>query len=377
MQRRTRNVFYALVIVLALIIAGWAFYGIIARRALAPQSRGDEEGSMVFDNRQRTFLLHLPPNYDGRTELPLVIVMHGGGGNAKSAERMTGFSPKSDREGFIVVYPEGTGRFTGTLLTWNSGNCCGYALDNNVNDVRFIRALLEKLQKELKVDSSRIFATGISNGGMMSYWLGCELADMVAAIAPVAGALNVENCSPSQPLSLIAFHGTADQNVLYDGGEPKKRADPRPRIDKSVSYAISFWVQNDRCTTVPQREEKSSIVIDMYTGCLNGSSVALYTILGGGHAWPGGDRLSPILDEPTHEVSATDVIWDFFVKHPKQSSNPSETDNYLSQPYEIPPRDFGLFKSFVGLGWELRSPTPNITLRAKNSVLLTSNMHES
>ncbi len=217
----------------------------------------------------------------------------------------------------------------------------------------------------------------------MSYRLGCELADKIAAIAPVAGALNIENCTPPQPLSLIAFHGTADQNVLYDGGEPKKRADPRPRIDKSVSYAISFWVQNDRCTTVPQREEKSSIVIDTYNGCLNGSGVTLYTILGGGHAWPGGDRLSPILDEPTYEVSATDVMWDFFLKHPKQASSPTQTDNHLSQPYEILPRDFGcipgcgVFKSSASLGWERRSPPSNIILRTENRMLLTSNMHES
>src|SRR5208282_2572641 len=176
---------------------------------------GDHVLALTVGQQGRTYLLHLPPVYDGKRLLPLVIVLHGGGGNAPGAVRMTGFSEKADKGGFVVVYPNGSGRLKTRLLTWNSGNCCGYALDNNVDDVGFIRALIDELVKTRSIDPKRVYATGMSNGGMMTYRLGCELSDKIAAIAPVAGALSVENCQPTNPVSVIIFHGTADEHVLY------------------------------------------------------------------------------------------------------------------------------------------------------------------
>jgi len=278
---------------------------------------GDHVLSLSVGGRERTYLLHLPPVYDGRHLLPLVIVLHGGGGNAPGAVRMTGFSPKADKEGFVVVYPNGSGRLKTRLLTWNSGNCCGYALDNEVDDVGFIRALIEELVKTRSIDPTRVYATGMSNGGMMTYRLGCELADKLAAIAPVAGALNVENCAPANPVSVIIFHGTADEHVLYGGGEPIRKVDIHRRVDKSVSYAVSFWVKQDGCAATPQRSEKGNIRTEIYSGGKGGTEVAVYTVNGGGHAWPGGEAYL-LGAEPTKEISATDLIWDFFVRHPKK-----------------------------------------------------------
>jgi polyhydroxybutyrate depolymerase len=278
---------------------------------------GDHVLSLSVGGRERTYLLHLPPTYEGTHLLPLVIVLHGGGGNAPGAVQMTGFSQKADKEGFVVVYPNGSGRLKTRLLTWNSGNCCGYALDNDVDDVGFIRALIDELVKTRSIDPKRVYATGMSNGGMMTYRLGCELSDKLAAIAPVAGALNLESCAPATPVSVIIFHGTADEHVLYNGGEPIRKADVHRRVDKPVSSAVSFWATHDGCAATPQRSEKGNIRTEIYGGGKDGSEVALYTVNGGGHAWPGGEAYL-LGAEPTREISATDLMWDFFVRHPKK-----------------------------------------------------------
>jgi len=298
-------------------------FGIVVLSFLAMRSQGDELKagdhvlSLTAGGRERIYLLHLPPAYDGKRPLPLVIVLHGGGGNAPSAVQMTGFSEKADKEGFVVVYPNGSGRLKNRLLTWKSGNCCGYALDNNVDDVGFIRALIDELEKTRAIDPKRVYITGMSNGGMMTYRLACELSDKIAAAAPVAGALNLDNCHPAHPVSMIIFHGTADEHVLYDGGEPLKRVDTHRRVDKSVSFAVNFWVKQDGCSETPQREEKGNIRTEVYRGGKDGAEVTLYTVKGGRHAWPGGEAYV-LGSEPTREISATDLMWEFFAGHPKK-----------------------------------------------------------
>jgi polyhydroxybutyrate depolymerase len=278
---------------------------------------GDNEGSLSFGGRDRGYLLHLPPAYDGKRPLPLVIALHGGGGHGKNASAMSGLSALADKAGVAVVYPNGTGRFEERLLTWNSGNCCGYALDNKIDDVGFLRALLDELGPKLPVDAKRVYATGISNGGMMSYRLACELADRVAGIAPVAGALNVPDCRPSQPVSVIAFHGTADEHVLYEGGAPRKRADPHPREDRSFADAVAFWKVKNRCEGPPRREEKGEVTREEYAGCEGGAAVVAYTIKGGGHSWPGGVKGHAGGDEPSGALSASELMLRFFLEHPR------------------------------------------------------------
>ena len=132
----------------------------------------------------------------------------------------------------------------------------------------------------------------------------------------MAGALNLENCRPVRPVSVIIFHGTGDDHVMYDGGVPRKRVDPHIRVDKSVAYAVSFWVQRDECSDAPEWVEKGNIRSEIYRGGREGTEVAVYTVKGGGHAWPGGE--SYLLGaEPTKDISATDLMWEFFVRHPK------------------------------------------------------------
>ena len=278
---------------------------------------GDYRAALNWDRRERTFFVHLPPSINAQKKFPLVIVLHGGGGSAEGTMKQTGMSAKADQENFIAVYPNGTGRNDDKLLTWNSGNCCGYALDNKIDDAGFLRALIAQLVKDYPIDSKKIFATGISNGGMMSYRLACEASDLVAAIAPVAGALN-NACNPANPVSVVAFHGTADENVLYNGGAPKKQADPHPRVDKSVAYAMNFWSSRNNCSAVPQRVENGNAVRDEYSGCVGNTSVVLYTLKGGGHSWPGGERMAIFLDPPFKGISATDAMWEFFIAHARK-----------------------------------------------------------
>jgi polyhydroxybutyrate depolymerase len=275
------------------------------------------EYSFECGGRTRSYLLHVPSDYGGKKPMALVIVFHGGGSNAKGAEKMTGFSALADKKGFMVVYPNGIGRIYDKYLTWNAGNCCGYALDQKVDDIGFIASLIEKLEKEFPIDPDRIYATGISNGAMMVYRLACELSDKIAAIAPVAGALNNKDCFPMSPVSVIAFHGSADQHVLYNGGRPQKRNDTHERKDSSVAYAMDFWAARDTCEPRPEEMEKGRLKIKTWTSCLGESEVSLYTIIGGGHAWPGAEKGSLWGNESITDVPATVIIWDFFDRHPK------------------------------------------------------------
>jgi polyhydroxybutyrate depolymerase len=132
---------------------------------------------------------------------------------------MSGFNEVADQNGFIVVYPNGTSLLSeDILLTWNGGTCCGYAQEKNVDDVGFVRAIVPDLQSLVIIDAKRIYATGMSNGGILSHRLACEAADLFAAIAPVSGTLNFSPCNPSRPISVIEFHGTGDQHIPYHGG---------------------------------------------------------------------------------------------------------------------------------------------------------------
>jgi polyhydroxybutyrate depolymerase len=259
-------------------------------------SGGTEE--IWYDGQKRTYNIHVPTSYDPSISYPLVIVLHGWGENALGIEKRTGFSEKADEEGFIVVYPDGTQR------SWNAGFCCGYALKNNIDDVGFIHALIEKITEEYSINSSRIYITGSSNGGMMGYRIGSELSNIVAAIGPVSATIGKESWvipDPDYPVSVIAFNGMMDKLVRYDGGRLL-----------SVNESISFWVNQNNCSTTPQTNisESGNIIVDTYSEGDNGTEVVLYSIVNGGHVWPAG--------EPTHEISATDIMWEFFENHPKQ-----------------------------------------------------------
>jgi polyhydroxybutyrate depolymerase len=269
----------------------------------------NKPGSIKVDGRARTYSVHLPPNYDGATPLPVVFVLHGATESPEGVEKLSGMSAEADQENFIAVYPRGTGEHNPARMpTWNSGACCGYAQDHQVDDVAFINALIDKLEHDYAVDTKRIFATGISNGGMMSYRLACELADKIAAVAPVEGAQDL-TCKPSTAVSVIVFHGTADLLVPFDGGSTPFQIGSK-RTDASVADTVAFWVKEDGCSAKPTHIETKKLHTDLYSGCADGTGVELYAIQGGRHMWPG----TPLSG---NSVPATDLMWKFFAQHPK------------------------------------------------------------
>jgi polyhydroxybutyrate depolymerase len=265
---------------------------------------------------ERSYILYMPASVNQSQPVPLVFVLHGGTGNAETAIRMSGFNGAADQNGFAVVYPNGTGRLSGDiLLTWNGGTCCGYAQEKNIDDVGFMRAIVTDLRTLVTIDPKRIYATGMSNGGILSQRLACEAADLFAAIAPVSGTLNLPSCAPSQPISVIEFHGTADQHIPYDGGYGPKSL---VNVDfASVKDSVEFWTSFDKCNSQPQTTSVDDIRHDIWMGCAGSTSVELYTIVGGGHAWPGGPGGIPDSDQPVTNISATQLIWKFFAAHPK------------------------------------------------------------
>jgi polyhydroxybutyrate depolymerase len=275
---------------------------------------GETTRALTHDGRRRSYTVHVPPTYDPDQPTPVVLVFHGGLGNAENAQRMTGFSAKADAEGFVAVYPNGTGRREEKLLTWNGGTCCGYAVAEDVDDVGFVAALLEDLATVVHVDERRIYATGMSNGAIMSYRLACELSERIAAIGPVAATQNVSPCEPRRPVPVIHFHGDSDQHAPYEGGVgPESLAD----VDfTSVEETIAFWVEHNRCAAQVQGETAEGVRYTLYTACAQRTTVELYVVLGGLHAWPGGVSGWAGGDEPSEAISATDVMWDFFEAHP-------------------------------------------------------------
>lgn len=279
----------------------------------APAGPADTIRTLQAGGLERTYIVHLPPGHDPNQPAPVVLVFHGRGGSAQGMDRITAFDAQADQSGFIAVYPNGTGPLETIGFTWNGGLCCGYAHDNNVDDVGFVRALLDDLATMVNVDARHVYATGLSNGAIMSYRLACELSDRIAAIGPVAATQNIAVCQPGRPVPVIHFHGTADSNAPYDGG---LGSGVSGFSFAPVGDSIAFWVEQNGCPSQPQTGRFGSIVHDTYAPCDQGAAVELYTIQGGGHAWPGGQKYGPNAPESTSEISATELMWLFFEVHP-------------------------------------------------------------
>jgi polyhydroxybutyrate depolymerase len=274
---------------------------------------------LVHDGIERSYVVRLPPGHPRTGErLPLVLVLHGGGGNAAITESMTGFTAKARAEGFIVVYPEGTGRLKGKLLAWNAKHCCGHAMENAIDDVGFISDLLDRLTARYPVDPRRIYVTGMSNGAMMAHRLGIELSDRLAAVATVVGTLFGDEPAPAHAVSALIINGMLDRNVPHAGGPPGGRFsnawDGTPTLP-SIRQA-TFWASADHCTTGVETRDQDGVVHLKYL-CPNGKAVESYLLADSGHAWPGGERGGRRGDAPSTSLNATDVIWDFFRAHVK------------------------------------------------------------
>lgn len=280
----------------------------------------DVRGAIEVGGQRRTFLVHLPPSYEQAAALPVMLAFHGGGGTGEGMRKLTleKFDRLADREGFIVVYPDGLNRH------WNDGRP---EVNPRVDDVGFISELIKHFVEKYKADEGRIYATGISNGSFFSFRLACELSDRIAAIAPVAapmGEVLSQRCSPTKPMPVLFIHGTEDPLVPWEGGDVGGFLGKRGRA-LSVSETVSFWVKHNGCretpkvTYEPDRDPNDGTRVrkDEYNECKGGSEVILDTIEGGGHTWPGGWQYLPerIIGKTSRDISACEIIWEFFKEH--------------------------------------------------------------
>ena len=279
-----------------------------------------QKQTLTHDGIKRSYEIRVPKGLDkGGTRVALVMVLHGGGGNGVNAEEMTGFTEKAAKEGFIVVYPEGTGRFAGKLLTWNAGHCCGRALEKRVDDVGFINVLIDKLIADYPVDPKRVYVTGMSNGGMMTHRLGIELSHKITAIAPVVATLFGDEKKPAHPVAAIMINGMLDQSVPYQGGTPGGRFSDAWDGSKALPALAqaTFWAGANGCEATPDRQDQDEFVLTRYR-CPAGKDVASYLVKDNGHAWPSGKPGTRRGDKPSSSINATDVIWEFFKKQTKE-----------------------------------------------------------
>ena len=242
----------------------------------------------------RSYILHVPPSYDPTVRTPVVLNMHGYSSSASQEVIFTDMNTTADARGFVVVYPEGY------ESSWNAGTCCGEAAADGIDDVSFLVAVVDDVASRLCVDRDRVYASGMSNGGFMSYRLACEAAGVFAGAAPVAGSLGIPSCTPSEPVPLIAYHGTEDSYVDYAYGQASFEA-----------YATASG-----CSGTPVHTVYGESYCDVYDSCTGGIRVGLCTLAGMDHCWPGGPAPRPLCEAfigaYSEDINANEHMWDFF-----------------------------------------------------------------
>ncbi|WP_297435462.1 PHB depolymerase family esterase [Thermococcus sp.] len=319
----TRGWTLALIVLVALLVGSIVYVGSYRPERMYP---GDLRGEMVVGGLKRTYIAHFPPNFSKDEHLPLLIALHGGGGTGFDMERLTrgGLNTIADRERFIVVYPDGVGRH------WNDGrNLSRYrAQREDIDDVAFISALIDLFVQKSDVNGSRVYVTGMSNGGLMTYRLACEIPERLAAVAIVGVSMSenlYDNCSSKVPIPILIILGTDDPIVPWNGGELRFGPVKLGRV-VSIENTVEYWAARNGCTVRHEREylpnadpeDGTRVWVERYSNCSNGVDVILYGVEGGGHTWPGGYLYLPrsVIGKTSRDIDANEVIWKFFSNHP-------------------------------------------------------------
>lgn len=271
-------------------------------------------GAIVSSGVTRRYLLYVPKTYDRSKATPLVISMHPGGTWPAVQRSISLWNDLADKNGFVVVYPAGSGAFFGGF----SPGPHVWPMEPQTlgRDVKFISDLLDKLEAEYNLDPNRIYANGMSNGGGMAFALSCKLSDRIAAVGAVASAqsLSWERCGNSKPTPTLVFHGTADKFAPYQGG----RSPIAPEFFPNIPAWTALLAQRNQCKGDALENRISSRVRRIaYSNCTQNADVVLYTIEGGGHTWPGGKHLAEwVAGNTTDEINASGLMWEFFLRHP-------------------------------------------------------------
>lgn len=273
---------------------------------ILPVSWGQQtvNGTIQHNGVTREYILYAPASYTPGTDVPLLFAFHGYTSNAAVLRAYSKFDDIADTAGFIVVYPQGT-VFNGNTH-WNVG---GLQAGSPADDLGFTDALLDSLIADYSIDQTRVYSTGMSNGGYMSFLLACQLSSRIAAIASVTGSMSVttfDACTPSRPISVLQIHGTADGTVPYAGN---------PLWTKSVDEVLQYWATSNNCTLTPTSSsipdiaptDGSTVERFVYGNGNNCTSVEHYRVIGGGHDWPGAWG--------NMDVNASAVVWDFVSKY--------------------------------------------------------------
>jgi polyhydroxybutyrate depolymerase len=282
-----------------------------------------ERFTLEVDGRTREYLLHVPATGERRGPTPLVISLHGGGGHAGGVDAQSGWGVLAQREGFAVALPEGVGE------SWNDGrgDTPSEAVRQGVDDVGFLAALIADVARRTPIDEGRVYMNGISNGGFMTARFACERAGLVSAIGLVVATLGpdvLRACKPAQRVSVISFNGTADPLVPFEGGAVHLGRKLRGQA-ASAAEATALWTQLAGCSAPAPRDlpdvdadDGSRVHLDAYA-CASGAGVDAYTIVGGGHTWPGGKQYLPklIVGRVNRDIDATQLMWTFFAAHPR------------------------------------------------------------
>jgi len=279
--------------------------------------KGTTSDTVTSDGDERSFRVYVPPGANATKPMPLVLMFHGGGGSGRQLQKHSSrMDAIADREHFVTVYPDGTG----LLKTWNAGGCCGGATRKDVDDVAFVSTLLDRLETKLCVDRRRVFAAGMSNGGLFSHRLACDLSERIKGIASVAGTDMTTSCHPTKRVAVLQIHGRSDKHVPWQGGHGCGLAGVS---FTSVPDTMTQWRTRNGCSKTTkawpsedwQRGGDGSC--ERFEGCADRASVTLCTIDGGGHYWPGGRPRKARRDCPgdghqSSTFSADETIWRHF-----------------------------------------------------------------